>query len=89
MIAFVFLLNIVDMVYVGSILLEPFKFSALLKLFIVVIVVPITTNSYTFYVYDQVLKKKLHTRIDDSVVEDNFFTGVDSLMSNMHSETVY
>ena len=69
-----FLLNIVNLVYVGSVLLTPFQFSALLKLLVVVIVVPITTNAYTFYVYDQVLKKKLKHRVDDSIVEENFFT---------------
>lgn len=87
--ALIFLFNIVDMVYIGSVLLEPFKFSALLKLFIVVIVVPITTNAYTFYVYDQVLKKKLHHRVDDSVVEENFFTFSESITSNVESDLVY
>ena len=67
------------MVYVGEVLLEPFKASPLIKLMIVVIVVPIATNSYTFYIYDQVLKKKLKHRVDDSIVEENFFTDSESM----------
>lgn len=75
------------MVHVGTVLLEPFAWSETLKLFIVVIAVPIATNAYTFYVYDQVLKKRLGTmEDDDSVMEENFFTDGESLPSHLGSD---
>ena len=59
LILFIIFFSIVEyLVGLGDLILKPFAFSVIFKLFFVVIMVPIFTNVFMFFVFDQILKQK-------------------------------
>ena len=54
----VYLINVAAWNAIGQALLSPFSFSQVLQLVIVVVIVPTLTNTYSFLIFDTLLKKK-------------------------------
>lgn len=79
------MLDLIDLVAIGTVLLSPFSFSALLKLIIVVILIPLITNIYMFIIYDHLLKKKLVDGYDLSVFEEKFYEKEGSITTTDHT----
>lgn len=65
------------LVGLGDLILKPFSFSNVFKLFFVVIFVPVFCNVFMFFVFDQILKQKEDK--DTGVLDLRYFDPIDNM----------